>query len=29
LNRILPRNAIAGGADWRLRYKQGMYELTG
>ncbi len=29
LNRILARNAIAGGADWRLRYKQGMYELTG
>jgi hypothetical protein len=29
LNRILPSNAIAGGADWRLRYKQGMYELTG
>jgi hypothetical protein len=29
LNHILPSNAIAGGADWRLRYKQGMYELTG
>jgi hypothetical protein len=29
LNRILPRSAIAGGADWRLRYKQGMYEVTG
>ena len=29
LMNILPRNAIAGGADWRLRYKQGMYEITG
>jgi hypothetical protein len=29
LAQILPRNAIAGGADWRLRYKQGMYEITG
>ena len=26
---MLPRNAIAGGADWKLRYKQGMYEVTG
>jgi hypothetical protein len=29
LQSLLPNNAIAGGADWRLRYKQGMYEITG
>ena len=29
LAQILARNAIAGGADWRLRYNQGMYEITG
>ena len=29
LKQILPSNAIAGGADWRLRYNQGMYEITG
>ncbi len=29
LNQLLPRNAVAGGADWKLRYKQGMYEVTG
>ncbi len=26
---LLPRDAIAGGVDWKLRYKQGMYEVTG
>jgi Domain of unknown function (DUF5916)/Carbohydrate family 9 binding domain-like len=26
---VLPTNAIAGGADWRLRYLEGMYEVTG
>jgi hypothetical protein len=29
LQSILPRDAIAGGVDWKLRYKQGMYEVTG
>lgn len=29
LNTILPRNAITGGVDWKLRYQQGMYEITG
>ncbi|HEV8363079.1 MAG TPA: DUF5916 domain-containing protein [Gemmatimonadaceae bacterium] len=29
LERLLPANAIAGGADWKLRYKEGMYEITG
>jgi hypothetical protein len=29
LLQLLPRNAIAGGADWRLRYREGMYEVTG
>lgn len=29
LNALLPRSALAGGLDWRLRYKQGMYEITG
>jgi uncharacterized protein DUF5916/cellulose/xylan binding protein with CBM9 domain len=29
LEALLPRNAIAGGVDWRLRYMQGMYEITG
>ena len=29
LLQLLPRNAIAGGADWKLRYNQGMYEITG
>jgi hypothetical protein len=29
LSQILARNAIAGGADWRLRYNKGMYEMTG
>ena len=26
---LLPNNALAGGVDWKLRYKQGMYEITG
>jgi hypothetical protein len=29
LNTLLANRAVAGGADWKLRYKQGMYELTG
>ncbi len=29
LRQLLPRDAIAGGVDWKLRYMQGMYELTG
>jgi hypothetical protein len=29
LQSLLPRDAIAGGVDWKLRYKQGMYEVTG
>ena len=29
LNAVLPANAVAGGTDWRLRYEQGRYELTG
>lgn len=29
LEALLPANAIAGGVDWRLRYQQGMYEITG
>jgi hypothetical protein len=29
LETLLPGNAVAGGIDWRLRYKQGMYEITG
>jgi hypothetical protein len=26
---LLPRNALAGGLDWKFRYKEGMYEVTG
>ncbi|MES2524688.1 MAG: DUF5916 domain-containing protein [Gemmatimonadota bacterium] len=26
---LLPSSAITGGADWKLRYRQGMYEITG
>ncbi|MEO7520314.1 MAG: DUF5916 domain-containing protein [Gemmatimonas sp.] len=26
---LLPTSAVAGGADWKLRYRQGMYEITG
>ena len=29
LNQLLASNALAGGADWKLRYMQGMYEVTG
>ncbi|MBC8088033.1 MAG: carbohydrate binding family 9 domain-containing protein [Phycisphaerae bacterium] len=29
LQTLLPSSAIAGGVDWKLRYKQGMYEITG
>jgi hypothetical protein len=29
LQQLLPRDAVAGGVDWRLRYKEGMYEITG
>ncbi|MEP7002310.1 MAG: DUF5916 domain-containing protein [bacterium] len=29
LRQLLPNNAVAGGADWKLRYMQGMYEITG
>jgi uncharacterized protein DUF5916/cellulose/xylan binding protein with CBM9 domain len=29
LQELLPENALAGGVDWKLRYKEGMYELTG
>ena len=29
LKQLLPTNAVAGGVDWRLRYREGMYEITG
>jgi hypothetical protein len=29
LETLLPTNAVAGGADWKLRYMEGMYEITG
>ena len=29
LNQLLTSDAVAGGADWKLRYKEGMYEITG
>jgi hypothetical protein len=29
LESLLPSSAVAGGVDWRLRYMEGMYELTG
>ena len=29
LEGLLPNSAVAGGVDWRLRYMQGMYEITG
>ena len=29
LLQLLPSDAVAGGADWKLRYLQGMYEITG
>jgi len=29
LERLLARDALTGGVDWRLRFEQGKYELTG
>jgi len=29
LRQLLPSDAIAGGVDWKLRYMEGMYEVTG
>jgi len=29
LQQLLPSSAVAGGVDWRLRYMEGMYEITG
>jgi len=29
LRSLLPTSAVAGGVDWKLRYRQGMYEITG
>ena len=29
LRQLLPRDAVAGGIDWKLRYRQGEYEVTG
>ncbi len=29
LNQLLTSDALAGGADWKLRYREGMYEVTG
>ncbi len=29
LNNVLARDAVTGGVDWRLRFEQGKYELTG
>ena len=29
LDTLLDRNAVTGGVDWRLRFQQGKYELTG
>jgi len=29
LERLLPATALAGGVDWKLRYMEGMYEITG
>ncbi len=29
LRQLLPSGAVAGGLDWKLRYAQGMYEVTG
>ncbi|HJU72342.1 MAG TPA: DUF5916 domain-containing protein [Gemmatimonadaceae bacterium] len=29
LESLLPSGAITGGVDWKLRYKEGMYEITG
>ncbi len=29
LEQLLPTQALAGGVDWKLRYMEGMYEITG
>jgi hypothetical protein len=29
LDALLPASAVAGGVDWKLRYREGMYEITG
>ncbi len=29
LSTLLPSSAVTGGVDWKLRYRQGMYEVTG
>jgi hypothetical protein len=29
LTSLLPSSAVAGGLDWKLRYMEGMYEVTG
>jgi Domain of unknown function (DUF5916)/Carbohydrate family 9 binding domain-like len=29
LDQLVSREAVTGGVDWRLRYRQGMYEITG
>ena len=29
LSNLLPSSAVTGGIDWKLRYRQGMYEVTG
>ena len=29
LNALLPRDALSGGLDWRIRWQQGRYALTG
>lgn len=29
LESLLPSSAVAGGIDWKLRYREGMYEVTG
>ena len=29
LRQLLPQGAVTGGVDWKLRYRQGMYEVTG
>jgi len=29
LEQLLPSTALTGGVDWRLRYMEGMYEITG
>ena len=29
LRQLLPRGAVSGGVDWKLRYREGMYEVTG